>query len=669
MAGEAQWAAACEKFRASLTLSEVECQRDPDTEPYRSKYRARDLLRDVRALLGPHETPSPNRHHGDDDDDREEARAEVQAPARRPPPPPPPPGSGPGLLRAARLSAVELQLGLNHTDTEEPSAGEEHLRNCLRLLRPPHRLHPLGAAIAVHAQNNLGILWCDRGEMERGQTYLESAEALYKQYTKEIGSPPLDPTEHFLPEEEQLSEQERSKRFEKAHTHTLYYLAQVYQHLNMTEKAAQYCHTTLKRQLESGGYHPVEWAINAATLSQYYLNEQCFMESRHCLSAASVIFSQTEQSPSGESPQTEEDQQNLCQRKAEIARCWIKYCLNLLQSARKSLEDNIGELDPDKQGELRARRKSEEDARESGRKRAVLFGTSDVRDSIMALEEKVSCASPLDFEEAREVFLVGQNYVAEAKEYFQVDGHVTDHIEVVQDHSALFKALAFFEADYERRCKMHKRRVDMLEPLSAELNPRYYLLVVRQLQFELAETSYEMMDLKVALAERLAEPAPRAVKKINALARAAIGYYQLFLDSLRGPDRAFPERLEEDVLRPAMVARFHMARLYGKLIPGEGRRELENLQTSLAHYAALVDYCEKHPEAVPAVRTELELSREMVGLLPARMERLRAKLAPLAPTPRLPPPGSAPPPADPPSPRPGGPSPLAAAPGEALRPQ
>lgn len=120
------------------------------------------------------------------------------------------------------------------------------------------------------------------------------------------GNPPLDPSEHFMAEEEKLTDQERSKRwacssylddywflhvwrciwgrgesketvvfsrFEKAYTHTLYYLAQVYQHLEMIEKAAQYCHTTLKRQLEYCGYYPVEWALNAATLSQYYLSK------------------------------------------------------------------------------------------------------------------------------------------------------------------------------------------------------------------------------------------------------------------------------------------------------------------------------------------------------------------------------------------------------------
>uniref|UniRef100_A0A8C9NVP6 KIF-binding protein n=1 Tax=Serinus canaria TaxID=9135 RepID=A0A8C9NVP6_SERCA len=411
-------------------------------------------------------------------------------------------------------------------------------------------------------------------------------------------------------------------RFEKAYTHTLYYLAQVYQHLDMIEKAAQYCHTTLKRQLEYCGYYPVEWARNAATLSQYYLSKECFMEARHCLAAASVIFSQA-----GQVPSAEDYQQDLPERKAEIARCWIKYCLNLLQSHAFSFQDNIGELDPDRQLELKAQRKKEEDEKEKGRKKAVLFGTSDISDSVLAMEEKVSSVYPLDFQEAREVFLVGQNYVQEAKEFFQVDGYVTDHIEIVQDHSALFKVLAFFEEDYERRCKMHKRRIDMLEPIYTDLNPQYYLLVRRQLQCELADTYYEMMDLKVAIGNRLEKLDSHTVKKINSLAQFAIKYYELFLDSLRNPDKVFPEKLEEDVLRPAMVAKFHIARLYGKLITSDSKKQLENMQTSLEYYTFLVDYCEKYPDAVPAIETELELSKEMVNLLPASMERLRAKVS------------------------------------------
>lgn len=62
-------------------------------------------------------------------------------------------------------------------------------------------------------------------------------------------------------------------RFEMAYTHTLYYLAQVYKNLDEYEKAARYCHITLQRQLQFDQFVPLEWAINAATLSQYYITK------------------------------------------------------------------------------------------------------------------------------------------------------------------------------------------------------------------------------------------------------------------------------------------------------------------------------------------------------------------------------------------------------------
>ncbi|XP_018422585.1 PREDICTED: KIF1-binding protein isoform X2 [Nanorana parkeri] len=598
------WQGVCDTYQQAITASDVESKNDPENEPYRSKYRARELLREARALLGAEEESGERQDEDDGAQDKDKQR-----------------------ILAARRAVIEFRLGVNHTETEEMSAGEEHLVKVTRILERYRMSHDCVSAY-LQAQNNLGILWADRGEIIIAQTYLESAESLYRQYMKKIGKPPIDPDEHFTAEEKKLTEQERSKRFERVYTHTMYYLAQVYKHLKQDEKAAQYCHTTLQRQLEYDGYNPMEWAINAATLSQYYLGKQCYMEARHCLAAANVIFSKAGQTPSPEAAKEAEQERldQLRQKKAEIARCWVKYVINVLQDARKKLEDSIGELDVDLQDELKAERRQEEDEKEKGRKKAVLFGSSDIYDSILAVEEKVECSLPLDFKEAREVFLVGQNYINEAKEYFQLDGHVTDHIDVIQDNSALFKILAFFEEDYERRCKMHKRRVDMLEPLTKELNPQYYLLVCRQLQFELADTYYEMMDLKVAIGNKLDEMDSHTIKKINSLAQSAIKYYEMFLDSLRSPDKKFPEKLEEDVLRPALVAKFHIARLYGKLISSDPKKQLENMQKSLNEYTFVVEYCANHEEAVKSVETELELTKEMVTLLPARMERLRAQL-------------------------------------------
>uniref|UniRef100_A0A8C9P648 KIF-binding protein n=1 Tax=Spermophilus dauricus TaxID=99837 RepID=A0A8C9P648_SPEDA len=363
-----------EKFQAAVALSRVELHKNPEKEPYKSKYSARALLEEVKALLGPapedeDERPQAEDGLGEGDHALGLPTEVVEA-------------EGPVAQRAVRLAVIEFHLGVD-------SSG------IIPLLRKMSKFRKkLFSSLFVFLfcifQNNLGILWSEREEIETAQAYLESSEALYNQYMKEIGSPPLDPTEHFLPEEEKLTEQERSKRFEKVYTHNLYYLAQVYQHMEMFEKAAHYCHSTLKRQLEHNAYHPMEWAINAATLSQFYINKLCFMEARHCLSAANVIFGQIGKIPATEdTPETEGDVPELYhQRKGEIARCWIKYCLTLMQNAQLSMQDNIGELDLDKQSELRALRKKELDEEENIRKKAVQFGTGELCDAISAVEEK-----------------------------------------------------------------------------------------------------------------------------------------------------------------------------------------------------------------------------------------------------------------------------------------
>ncbi|XP_061522788.1 KIF-binding protein [Phycodurus eques] len=627
-----EWTAICDKYTIAQNLTEVTSRNDPENDPFRSKYKARDLLREIHCSLKSFEA-------GDGEED-----GEAQGGDQRPTEAPVDgqleemfergfDGDSPSGHRTARLAAVEYYLGVNHVDTEELSAGQEHLMNCMKLLEKC-RVSTENVSLFIHVRNQLGILWAGREETEMAQGFLETAEAIYLRYMKEDGSPPTDLVEYFATNEKLLTHQEKNKKFELAYTHTMYYLAQVYQNLGQTERAAAYCHSTLQRQLQLGQFSPMEWALNAATLSQYYITKGRYMEGRHCLSAATVISGLAGEVPSEaaaqESDTERERRDQLRQKRAEIARCWIKYCLIILDDAKKALEDNIGELDTDLQEELKRKRRLEVEEEEKGRKSALLFGSEDTFDSIASLEEKVSCLLPLDFTEARNVFLVGQNSVTQAKEYFQMDGYVTDHIEILQDHSALFRALAFFEEDVERRCKMHKRRVDMLETICIELNAQYYLMIRRQLMFELAETYNEMMDLKLTLANRQADTQSldnHTIKKFNSLCSASTKYFQMFLDSLRSPEGKFPEHLEEEVLRPALVARFRVARLHSRLICSLPLMQLDNLNNSLENYKYIVQYCEAHPEAAGAAESELELSKEMVGLLPLKINRLKARMA------------------------------------------
>lgn len=43
-----------------------------------------------------------------------------------------------------------------------------------------------------------------------------------------------------------------------------------------TERAATYCHSTLQRLLPVKQFNRMEWALNAATLSQYYVSKAGF---------------------------------------------------------------------------------------------------------------------------------------------------------------------------------------------------------------------------------------------------------------------------------------------------------------------------------------------------------------------------------------------------------
>ncbi|KAL4640878.1 KIF1-binding protein [Arapaima gigas] len=614
-ARSAEWRSVCEKFRRAQYLTDVESKRDPENDPFRSKYKARETLKEIYSII-----KSFDSEENDSEDNEAEQLGVDGEPGYRNAHP----GDSPAGLRATRLGVTEYFLGVNHVETEELSAGEEHLMNCMKLL-DKCLVSRENVSVFIQARNQLGILWAGRDEIEKAQGFLESAESIYIRYMKEDGQPPTDLTEFFVGEEDELSQQERTKRFEMAYTHTLYYLAQVYKNMEQYEKAGRYCHITLQRQLEFDQFVPLDWAINAATLSQYYITKSRYMEARHCLAAASVIAGLAGEVPSEAAAQesTARQEKNSAFFPGNICTFRCMFCVDFHNLRKK---DNIGELDVDRQEELKRARRREEEEKEQGRKSTVLFGLSETSDSICALEEKVSCVVPLDFQEARAVFLVGQSHVAEAKEYFQMDGHVTDHIEILQDHSALFSVLSFFEEDLERRCKMHKRRVDMLEPICKDLNAQYYLLICRQLQFELAETYYEMMDLKLALANKQDELDAHTIKKFNHLCNASIKYYQTFLDSIRSPEGKFPEKLEDDVLRPALVAKFRIARLHSRHISSNVPTQLENLSRSLDCYNFVVHYCEENPEARKAVETELELSEEMVSLLPLKIDRLRNKM-------------------------------------------
>ena len=540
--------------------------------------------------------------------------------------------------------------GVNYINCEEKSTGEEHILKCLEMMED-FKLNKEGMGVYQDALNQMGILWTGRGKAEDALDYFKQAELLYVEFKNLVGGAPVMLEEYLSPKRDADGkvEFERAAQLENAYTHTLYYFAQVYQLLGKAEISAEYCHVTLQRQLDAPDLNPLDWSLHAATLSQYYMTERKFTMSRHCLASAQVMFAQAE--VSDEVNSSDDTKEKLQQARADILRCWVKYGLGLLENSREAMVNEAYETElktPAETGNEKtsAGEKSEhassvnenepsmssqqcaQNKEKSISERKPGKGEERFNLEVTSHEEKISDSTLNNFDEAREVFLLIKKWIEEAKAFYKIDLHCTDYIAIIQDQSLSFKLLTFFELDFERQCKMHKKRIDMLVELLNELNPQHYLLVCRQLIYEIADTYSTLMDLKFSILEASGtdvRPTAHQVKKINALVQESIKYYQQYLDTLKDNKPVYPDEFPENDVRPGLVAMFCMGRQYSKFIVGDVQSKLLNIKKSKDCYQFVVDYCKKNPSAACLVESELELCKELVELLPAKMEKIRVE--------------------------------------------
>lgn len=187
----------------------------------------------------------------------------------------------------------------------------------------------------------VGILWSNRQDAVKSHEYLEKAENLYKEF-KSSEKMPLTIYDLFGTKEE-IEKGKGADILEKTHTLTLYYLAQIIGTMGDLHKSAMYCHTTLKRQLEYDDYEAIDWALNSATLSQYFFANNRYTESRHHLAASMYMMDKHEQqmyTPDMSDDQRAAIRETFHHRSADIMRCWAKYGLNLLlESKNRLLQD------------------------------------------------------------------------------------------------------------------------------------------------------------------------------------------------------------------------------------------------------------------------------------------------------------------------------------------
>lgn len=241
----------------------------------------------------------------------------------------------------AMLGAILLNIGIIDMETEELTASEKVLTRAEEILAP-HSVKPEVVITLMNVYNNHGILWSYRDEPEKAKTFLLKAKELYETFKCTMQMP--IPIENFINNPE--GNVGDFMLMEKAYTLTLYYLAQVFGSLKENLKSGIYCHITLRRQLQYSDYEPIDWALNSASLSQFFAEQKGFTQSRHHLAAASTILDIYEEKLLAEN----EDEAHLARmetfkhRSADVARCWAKYYLLLLSASHERLMNDAEQI-------------------------------------------------------------------------------------------------------------------------------------------------------------------------------------------------------------------------------------------------------------------------------------------------------------------------------------
>ena len=532
----------------------------------------------------------------------------------------------------------------------------------------------------VGSLNHLGVLWSHRGEHARAKVCLDKSRAAYFRCRalRPAGAPPTPPTEGAAAAAAAAAPAPApSVRLESLYTHTCFYLAQVHANLGNAVLAARYCERTLERQA-AGADVDMEWIKNCVGLADFHLGAGAMSGALRCVEVAEwqlarIVRTREEKGGAKESrkestaddaatavavaaPEKEEDddscggydvvREDLEMLDADIARRRAAVYLTVLNQARDVL---IGQGDP---------------ASDAGGMTPPFSstGTGAVQPEYDAVAYAASGAA-LDpsrtrsFDDARALYRAASSALERAGKYYVLEGFVTEFVELKQNSSKLYNYLSAFEDSPKRKLAMAKRRLAILGPILLELNARVYTGIVRQLSFELGETSSQVFDLKRALvaAKLVSRDPPLATAAeqftLNQLALAAIRQFEFFVRTFAdkgGVATAGPNALpydpaaavgvaslipveevvvDDDDCRVFLVAYFQAARMYGKLFdllpaPTVRTQRVHALRASLLRYEWLVAFARKWPDRIESFRDELHISSEMASLLPTQIARL-----------------------------------------------
>ncbi|CDW81364.1 kif1-binding protein homolog [Stylonychia lemnae] len=510
---------------------------------------------------------------------------------------------------------VKFKLGLNFFDCEEYSDAEVLMRESLEVFDRISDVLKIRYFNTIQdIYNNIGITYCNRGSHEKGIPYLLKAEQIYKMVvdstentTQAHNTSLLNDFDQYLLSQIEQSQSKQGvpltqdfafyinggidkSKLEKNYTLTLFYMAQVYTKLGQNEKAVQFCADTMKRQLAFKEYDVKDWAVNCINLSEYFIKNGHFAQAEYCLFAGVSILP-------GDLSKKRKLRATL---QMQLARYYLERLVFGVQNYVKNNEA-IPEI---------------------VERQFVLFPE---------LQLKFPHITDInDIEQAKLLFRLANTQFKKAMDYYVLDGYVTEHIQMKQDLSKLYKHLAIIEPNAQRVFAMQDRRRELLEAIIKDINPKAYEVQVIELEAELSDIFSSMFDIKYDEIKQ----SPKAPKKadfdeLNQIGQRSIYYSHDVVEIIMKKEEKF------DYLQAVVNIQLSVARIYSKLYDKSKQKQVQYLESSFREYEKLKKFTiefmkEKNitsPKDLPqGVQESYQIMLEMYELLPVKISKINAQI-------------------------------------------
>jgi hypothetical protein len=450
---------------------------------------------------------------------------------------------------------LEVNSAMGAAVVQAPAPGECP-RTCLAVLQNVKHAECIDA---LKCLNLLGILWAGRMHIKRAFCYLLSVKECYAVLKFKCKAEIAKNNANFQqlqnkPVLKTLSE------LESTLTHNLFYLAQAYGHIGNTKQSSLCCYHTLRRQLAAGlttNDAVMEWCVNCSGLADFFIAIGETRQAAYVLSMSEKVLKDKYVLDAANGGDYCERYVEIT---ARLDRRWAKLDFVLLKTSLglrdqwdtyHTIIKSRAMLASQKETKTSAELvESVRDATSSSGTAAmppapptvhlsssascsaaaatedeldyekfqpfpgvsvppVAYYTADLTDYSVAAAEAaaaVAAAAPSDspvvrniccYDDARVVFLRAQARLEKAKKYFVLDGYVTDHVNLLIQHSQLFLSLAHIDTDVKRKLAMQLRRGEMLFPLLKSLSRASYEELHKQLSYECGEIYMTCLDLKM----------------------------------------------------------------------------------------------------------------------------------------------------------------------------